>query len=337
MFCLFELSKNHYSLPISEVISVLNAENVYYDIIESNLDVLLIGANLENKFLNRIVKRLSYTFFVDEFLFSCSADFNEIKNNAKKISIKKSGSVAVRCKNRLKKVDSQKIIKLLAEIYTRDRRVNLTNPDIEIRVLITDKKVYVGIKRFEIDKSDFEKRKVQFRPFFSPITLHPKLARALVNLSEVSKNEVLLDPFCGTGGILLEAGLIGVNVIGSDIENKMIDGCKKTLDYYNIKNYDLYCSDIGKIDQFVKNVDAVVTDLPYGRSTTTKGEDMSQLYQRTFQMINKVLKNGSKAVIGLPNKQSIHQAQEYLTLLKTHEIRAHRSLTRYFSVFEKEP
>jgi len=337
MFCLFELSKDHYSLPISEVISVLNAENVYYDIIESNLDIVLIGAKLENKLLNRISKRLSYTFFIDEFLFSCSNDLEEIKNNAKKIPIKKSGSVAVRCKNRSKKVDSQKIIRLIAEVYTKDRQVNLNNSDIEIRVLITDKKAYVGIKKFEIDKSDFEKRKVQFRPFFSPISLHPKLARSLVNLSEVSEGEVVLDPFCGTGGILLEAGIIGVNVIGSDIENKMIDGCKKTLDYFNIKNYELYCSDIGKIDHFVKKIDAVVTDLPYGKSTTTKGEDMSQLYQRTFQMINKVLKNNSKAVVGLPNKQSIHQGQTYLNLLETHEIKAHKSLTRYFSVFEKEP
>jgi len=337
MFCLFELSKDHYSLPISEVISVLNAENIYYDIIESNLDIILIGTNLENNLLNRISKRLSYTFFVDEFLFSCSTDFDEIKDNAKKMPIKRSGSIAVRCKNRSKKVDSQKVIRLLAEVYTKDRQVNLNNPDIEIRVLITNKKVYVGTKKFEIDKSDFEKRKVQFRPFFSPISLHPKLAKALVNLSEVSRDGILLDPFCGTGGILLEAGIIGVNVIGSDIENKMIDGCKKTLDHYNIKNYDLYCSDIGKIDQFVKNVDSVVTDLPYGKSTTTKGEDMDQLYQRTFQMINKVLKKGSKAVIGLPNKQSIYQGQKYLTLLETHEIKAHRSLTRYFSVFEKEP
>ena len=337
MFCLFELSKDHYSLPISEVISVLNAENIYYDIIESNLDIILIGTNLENNLLNRISKRLSYTFFVDEFLFSCSTDFDEIKDNAKKMPIKRSGSIAVRCKNRSKKVDSQKVIRLLAEVYTKDRQVNLNNPDIEIRVLITNKKVYVGTKKFEIDKSDFEKRKVQFRPFFSPISLHPKLAKALVNLSEVSRDGILLDPFCGTGGILLEAGIIGVNVIGSDIENKMIDGCKKTLDHYNIKNYDLYCSDIGKIDQFVKNVDSVVTDLPYGKSTTTKGEDMDQLYQRTFQMINKVLKKGSKAVIGLPNKQSIYQGQKYLTLLETHEIKVHRSLTRYFSVFEKEP
>ena len=119
---------------------------------------------------------------------------------------------------------------------------------------------------------------MQHRPFFSPISLHPKLARALVNLSSIKKGETLLDPFCGTGGIIIEAGLIGAKILGSDIEKKMIEGCKKTLEFYRIKEYELFCSDIGDIHKFVKNsVDAVVTDLPYGKSTTTKGEELSHL------------------------------------------------------------
>ena len=80
------------------------------------------------------------------------------------------------------------------------------------------------MKKTEIDRTCFEERKVQHRPFFSPISLHPKLARVLVNISAIKRDETLLDPFCGTGGILIEAGLIGAKVIGSDIEEKMIEG-----------------------------------------------------------------------------------------------------------------
>ncbi|MCK4365573.1 MAG: DNA modification methylase, partial [Thermoplasmatales archaeon] len=99
------------------------------------------------------------------------------------------------------------MVRELADVYTKDRDVILENPDNEIRGLITDSKVYVGLKTAEINRSQFEERKIQHRPFFSPISLHPKLARALVNLSSIKKDETLLDPFCGTGGILLEAGL----------------------------------------------------------------------------------------------------------------------------------
>jgi tRNA G10 N-methylase Trm11 len=35
-------------------------------------------------------------------------------------------------------------------------------------------------------------------------------------------------------------------------------------------------------------VDAIVTDFPYGKSTTTKGEEKKQLYTRSFENINKL-------------------------------------------------
>jgi tRNA (guanine10-N2)-dimethyltransferase len=191
------------------------------------------------------------------------------------------------------------------------------------------------LKIAEINRSRFEERKVQNRPFFSPISLHPKLACSLVNLSSIKKDGILLDPFCGTGGLILEAGLIGAKVIGSDIEDKMIDGCKKTLDFYKVKNYELYHSDIGDIDKKINKVDSIVTDLPYGKSTTMKGEKMEQLYTRAFKSISKLLKDGGKAVIGLSNKELIRLGEEYLTMIERHDFRAHRSLIRYFVVYQK--
>jgi tRNA (guanine10-N2)-dimethyltransferase len=220
-------------------------------------------------------------------------------------------------------------------VYTKNRKVNLTNPDIELRSLITQKTAYVGIKKAEINTSHFQQRRGHLRPFLSPITLHPKIARALVNLSSVKRNEVLLDPFCGTGGILLEAGLLGVQIIGSDIEQKMIDGCKKTLDFYDIKNYTLSRMDIGMIHQSSSLIDAVATDFPYGKSTTTKGEDITKLYDRAFAAIASVLKKDGKAVIGLSEKSMISLGERHLSLFGVHEFRVHRSLTRYFVVYKK--
>jgi tRNA (guanine10-N2)-dimethyltransferase len=134
---------------------------------------------------------------------------------------------------------------------------------------------------------------------------------------------------------LIEAGFIGAKVIGSDIEEKMIEGCKKNLDYYKIKNYKLFCSDIGDIDKYINEVDAIVTDLPYGKSTTTKGEGIIKLYERAFQKISNLLKENGKAVIGLSNKEFIRLGEEYLSFIDKHDFRAHRSLTRYFVVYQK--
>jgi tRNA (guanine10-N2)-dimethyltransferase len=331
---LFELSKEHNTIPTSEIISCLQSEDIKFKILETNDDILIIETISNINKIKKISERLSFSYFVDNYLFSCKPDLEYIKsaNITNKIEIK--GSIAIRCKNRSTTINSQSIIRILADVYTKDRTVDLNNPDIEIRAILTDKIVYVGTKIIEINRSQYEKRKVQFRPYFSPISLHPKIARMMVNLSSIKKNEVLLDPFCGTGGILIEAGLMGVNIIGSDIEKKMIEGCKKNLDFYEIKNYKLFCNDIGEIGKNINKVDAVVTDLPYGKSTTTKGEEMKNLYKRAFENISDLLKKDGKAVIGLSNNDFIRLGEKYFKIVQKHKFRAHRSLTRYFVVYK---
>jgi len=332
---IFELSKQHKTIPTSEVFSCFKAEDINFKLIESNQDVLVV--DIFNKYdkIKDISYRLSYTFNIDELLFSSSTSINEIKKQASKYDIKKDGSIAIRYRNRSDNINSQEIVQALGKIYSKNRNVTLKKPDIEVRVLITNLNVYVGLKVSELDRRQFENRKVQYRPYFSPISLHPKLARSLVNLSAIKKNEVLLDPFCGTGGILIEAGVIGISVVGSDIEDKMVKGCKDNLDFYNIKNYKLFSLDIGDIDIHISNADAVVTDLPYGKSTTTKGEDIQKLYERTFKSISRVLKEGGRAVIGLSDKNMLSIGEQYLYLLEKHDFRVHSSLTRYFGVYKK--
>jgi len=332
---LFELSKEHPALPKAELISCLNAEGIKHKIVESNEDVLIIETQKNEDISNILANRLSMSYFINEFFFSCKPSSDYIKKYASKNPISYNGSIAIKYKNRSENINSQEIVQSLADVYSSDRKVTLDKPDVEIRALITDDKVYVGVKKIEINRSLFENRKVQNRPFFSPISLHPRLARVLVNLSCVKKNQVLLDPFCGTGGILLEAGLIGVKVIGSDIEDKMIVGSKKTLDFYNIDNYELYCTDIGKIKDFVNCVDVVVTDLPYGKSTTTKGESIVDLYERSFKNIYDVVKNNGRVVVGLSDKNMISVGEKYFASIGCYEFREHRSLTRYFIVFQK--
>jgi len=332
---IFELSREHETLPTSEVLACLKAEKINYNIIETNQNALVIDTVSKNAKIERISSRLSFTFHIDKLLFSCSISTKEIKKHALDTQIEKNGTIAIRCKNRSNTVNSQDIVKTLGEIYSKGRKVALEKPEIEVRGLITDSAVYVGLKVSEINRSQFENRRAQYRPFFSPISLHPKLARAIVNLSAVQKNEVLLDPFCGTGGILIEAGLIGVRVVGSDIEDKMVRGCGENLDFYNIKNYKLSSLDIGNINDHLSKVDAVVTDLPYGKSTTTKGEDIHKLYERAFRSISNVLKEGGRAVIGLSDKNMLPLGEQYLSLIEKHNFRAHSNLTRYFAVYQK--
>lgn len=333
MKLLFELSKEHKTLPRSEIGAALEAEDIQYSILHSNENVLVVEIEPADTIIPRLSQRLALTFVIDRFLFSCDANIDDIVRAAEKHPLTEEGSIAIRCNNRSPFISSQTLIDRLGDIYTKNRFVNLTCPDLELRVVVSEKEAFVGIKKANLDLSQFQKRRGHLRPFLSPVTLHPKIARALVNLSAVKTSETVLDPFCGTGGILLEAGLIGVQLIGSDIEKKMIAGCQKNLEYYHLKNYKLYCADIGEIPTYVSSVDAVVTDFPYARATTTKGEELTNLYNRAFEAIAKVLKKNRRAVVGLSSEKIRTIGENYLSVVDSYAIKAHRSLTRYFIVY----
>ena len=77
----------------------------------------------------------------------------------------------------------------------------------------------------------------------------------------LKEKEILLDPFCGTGGFLIEAGLMGIKSIGYDINKIMIKGCKDNLEYFKIKGYKIKTKNALNIDD---KFNCLVTDLPYG-------------------------------------------------------------------------
>ena len=58
--------------------------------------------------------------------------------------------------------------------------------------------------------------------------LPPKLAMMMINLAGQSLGATILDPFCGSGTILMEAATIGyTNLMGSDISPKAIDDTRQ--------------------------------------------------------------------------------------------------------------
>lgn len=216
----------------------------------------------------------------------------------------------------------------------KGRKVDLENPDHEIRVLISEG-LHFFLSEVEIDRAQFESRKVGMRPFFSPISLHPRLARALINLTGVRRGERLLDPFCGTGGILIEASLMGIKVLGSDISEEMVRGCQENLEHFGADFMRLERVDVGNIADVFGKVDAIATDPPYGRSTTTMRERVEHLYSRMMGSFANTLRPGGKLGLVLPRECDL-DAQP-LRLEQHHVQRVHRSLTRNYCIFSREP
>lgn len=219
------------------------------------------------------------------------------------------------------------------------RPVDLTAPALVARAFLLHDRVYVGQQLWDSDPKALAERHVDRRPFSTPVSLEPRLARALVNLAVTKPGDRLLDPFCGTGGILLEAAALGLEALGSDLDPGMVAGCEANLRHYGFPGT-VFASDVGEAParlaaMGLHDVDAIVSDLPYGRSASTGKEDVHALYERAFSVVVRILKPGGHAVLGLPDERSAAMAARHLDPVDVHRVRAHKSLTRHFVVLRK--
>ncbi|WP_010478315.1 TIGR01177 family methyltransferase [Thermococcus zilligii] len=226
--------------------------------------------------------------------------------------------------------------KLGAVIYAQGFRVNLSKPETLVRVYCGGR-LYAGIRLHFFDPKDFEKKKAHRRPFFRPISLPPRLSRALVNLTG-AKAEIL-DPFMGAGGILIEAGLMGLKVYGVDIKPEMVRGAEINLRHYGINNYELRLGDATRLEELFpdKKFEAIATDPPYGTSATLAGRKRDELYRKALESMYNVLKEGGRLAIAFPADfdGEAEGGRAGFRLLGKYYQRVHKSLERYFYVFEK--
>ncbi len=282
--------------------------------------------------LDGVARRLALTHRIGRYLGRCPPI--EAEEFASRL-ILPSGSVAVRVKRvhiSLPGIDTYRLEKKIAGKVALGRKVDLEKPDVELRILASGS-LHFFITSKEIDRRQFDRRKVALRPFFSPISLHPRYARALVNLTRVKRGQTLLDPFCGTGGILMEAATIGVRTYGSDVSKDMVAGCANNLHHFGLDYEGMEKIDIGGIAAAFGEVDVVATDPPYGRSTSTMNEPIKELYARAFHSMGRVLKGGGSLAIVLPTP--CPGSLPSLDLRENHEQRVHRSLTRTYCIFMK--
>lgn len=66
--------------------------------------------------------------------------------------------------------------------------------------------------------------------------LPPKLAQIIINLSGVQTGQTVLDPFCGTGVLLQEALLMGLDAYGTDLEPRMIEYSQANIEWLREKH-----------------------------------------------------------------------------------------------------
>lgn len=148
--------------------------------------------------------------------------------------------------------------------------------------------------------------------------LPPKLARMMINLGGIEpRGATLLDPFCGSGTVLMEAALMGFKeLVGSDISDKAIKDTttnmrwlakKFALTLPPLSLHTTPAADLPTI--YPTPVDLFVTEVFLGspRIKTLNQQEAQRieaelipLFRESFESLKQLLKPSSRAVVAFP-------------------------------------
>ena len=84
--------------------------------------------------------------------------------------------------------------------------VDLKNPDFNIHIHVSEKKCHISLNS---SGHSLHKRGYRSNKFHAPI--NEVLAAGIIMLSDWNKKDILIDPMCGSGTLLIEAGMIAIN------------------------------------------------------------------------------------------------------------------------------
>jgi tRNA (guanine10-N2)-dimethyltransferase len=157
---------------------------------------------------------------------------------------------------------------------------------------------------------------------------------------------------CGTGGILVEAGLAGSDVVGVDAQAKMVRGARRNLRHY--LNEDAASAvvradatrlpfaddsfdgrespDDSRARKYAERpFDGVVFDAPYGRQSKIESVSLDELVSDALAEVRRV---APRAVLVADRPWNEAAEDAGWTVESRFDRRVHRSLVRYVHVLE---
>jgi tRNA (guanine10-N2)-dimethyltransferase len=310
----------------------------------TGVDPLAAGVALADSIAPDRLRGLAFTHRVSELVGRTDADPAAARALVEAAPLDRSGTVAVRARDvrSTTGVSTADVERALGDVLVhRGFAVDLDDPDHELRALFADGGeadggdgvCAVGWLAATADRA-FGDRAPTDRPFFQPGSMDPILARALCNLAGVGPDSRLLDPFCGTGGILLEGALLGADVVGVDAQAKMVRGTARNLADadVDVDAATAVCrGDATRLPLADDAVDAVVFDAPYGRQSKIAAADLGVLVADALAEARRV---GRRCVLVADRDHAETAEDAGWTVESRFERRVHRSLVRHVHVLE---
>ena len=171
-------------------------------------------------------------------------------------------------------------------------RLEEGDAEVEFWATMIDAEFFLSVRL-----SDDRMRHREYKTAHRPASLRPSSAAALAWLSAPREDDVVLDPFCGAGTILIERANLGryAMLIGSDRDAEALSAARTNVGN-RYKPIQLENWDAAKLPLGNSSVDKIVTNLPWGVRYGTHGENR-KLYPVWFNSFARVLKSGGTMVL----------------------------------------
>ena len=144
----------------------------------------------------------------------------------------------------------------------------------------------------------------------SPAGINPSLAYILCKISNITKDDVVLDPFCGGGTIAITASteFEPKKVLASDVSGKAVDMTMFNFNnaHVNKTKYNIFRSNISQLKLQKNSVDKVITNLPFGIRSGNHEENI-KTYQHISDRLSVIMKKNSYLVMYTLEKKLLRE------------------------------
>lgn len=339
----FVVSGEHRTLPQAEIRAILQARRI--DFKETAASRKLLRVKADRSALDAVARRsvmyeqcgieLAATSASKQRLFSVLHRADLARHFAGKRSFAVRSLRVGGAFRQINRATMEREIGGILKGKSRRIKVNLDAPDVTFLCIVSSRGFLLGEITHSRAPGLIASRRPRKRPVFHPSTMQPKLARCIVNLARPPEGALLLDPFCGVGGILLEAVAIRCKAIGADADGRMIRGAGTNLRHYGVEPFGLVVADATKIP--IHGVESIVTDPPYGREASTRGRKLDALLKEFLPTAYGILHKRGYLCICCPSELRIMSIARRagFKLVESHLLYVHRSLTRRILVLRK--
>ncbi|MBU4351680.1 MAG: hypothetical protein KJ939_01195 [Nanoarchaeota archaeon] len=281
------------------------------------------------------VKDLNYNTRSLERIYELLKKFNfknleDIKKQVKEIDFKFKGTFKVKCARKGNhKFNSQEVAMSIGKvIFDKGFKVDVKNPEFNVLVDIIDNICIVGI-----DVSNASLCKRDYRIKTNKQSINACVAYAMLRLANWDKKEVLLDPFCKDGVIVIEAALFGLKIPRGHLSEDFSKIKREDLQIFafdalmpNVRSTEINAklADINKQIKFSKcdldwldtkfdkeSVDKIITVI-----FTSEEKDALKEFKELFYQADYVLNKKGKLLVATQKKDLLLKQAEKFKLEK---------------------